>query len=336
MMTNSKISKDQRRARAALWGIAIGDAFGKMTEGYWPPDVKSHYGGPVEEFVDPIPTNPDRAGVWTYAEVTDDTRLTVLVAESIIAKGGVDEAEIVSKIVAAPVKGWPGWEELRQKAPRAEWMNRTGNGAPIRVCPIGIINGATQIEQLTQDVYACCRCSHGSKSALAAANAIAAAFAGVFEEMDKPTVLEVALQAAILGDRLGTEDYLPSVPRRIEWLRNVYLKTKSKWKQGLNPGFPAWEGAIFALYLFLKHDSAKEAIVEAANSGGDADSIASMSGGLLAARHPESLPQVWQKTVQERNDLDLDTLADALVRLRGNRASNNRMHTDALSRAGDA
>jgi ADP-ribosylglycohydrolase len=47
----------------------------------------------------------------------------------------------------------------------------------------------------------------------------------------------------------------------------------------LNPGFEAWEGASFALCLVWACDGAKEAILEAVNQGGDADSIASMAGG---------------------------------------------------------
>jgi ADP-ribosylglycohydrolase len=41
------------RYHAALAGIAAGDARGKMTEGYWPPDIKLRYGGRVETFMPP-------------------------------------------------------------------------------------------------------------------------------------------------------------------------------------------------------------------------------------------------------------------------------------------
>jgi ADP-ribosylglycohydrolase len=71
------------RTRAALWGVAVGDAFGKMTEGYWPNQIDLRYGGHLDEFRMPIPANPDHVEYWSFAEVTDDTLLTILTAESI-------------------------------------------------------------------------------------------------------------------------------------------------------------------------------------------------------------------------------------------------------------
>ena len=96
------------------------------------------------------------------------------------------------------------------------------------------------------------------------------------------------------------------------------MKTADR-KQRPNPGFSSWEGAVNALYLFLKHDSAREAIIEAANWGGDADSIASMAGGMLAAWCPESLPEKWRITVKERNAIELDHLAEDLLCVRRKR-----------------
>jgi len=61
---------------------------------------------------------------------------------------------------------------------------------------------------------------------------------------------------------------------------------------------------------------AKEAILEAANQGGDADSIAAMAGGIAAALQPESLPEEWIAEVERVNELDLKRIAEELVSLR--------------------
>ncbi len=309
-----------RRAKAAFWGAAVGDAFGKMTEGYWPPEVVLRYGGRVTDFHAPISAAPDREYAWACAEVTDDTRFNVLVAESIVACNGVNEDDVIRRILAQPVKGWPGWEEFTRRVRAGGRMHRTGNGAPTRVVSVGILHPADQIKALVEDVHACCRATHDSRSAIAAACAVAAAYSAILEGKDKEDVLQTSLEAAILGDRLGEEDYLPSVPRRIEWLQRVRASAQTHPKQRPNPGFSAWEGSICALYLFLKHESAREGIIEAANWGGDADSIGSMAGGMLAAGNPHSLPEDWQMTVQERNGLDLDRLAEDVLRVRQKRA----------------
>jgi len=305
-----------RRAKSALWGVAVGDAFGKMTEGYWPPEVVLRYGGRLRGFRPPVPASPDRDGVWGLAEVTDDTRFTVLVAESIVACGSVNEEDLTRRIVAHPIKGWPGWEEFCQAIRNGQRLHRTGSGAPTRVPPIGILVPSDQIERLVEEVYRCCRASHDSRCSIAAACAIAAGYSAVIDEKDKDAALQCCLEAARLGEKHGAEDYLPSVPRWIEWLQRMCPKGGVAPKERPNPGFSAWEGVPSALYLFRTHDSAASAIIEATNWGGDADSIASMAGGLLATRYPNSLPSEWKTAVEERNHLPLDRLADALVDLR--------------------
>jgi ADP-ribosylglycohydrolase len=73
---------------------------------------------------------------------------------------------------------------------------------------------------------------------------------------------------------------------------------------------------LHALYLFAKHDSAKDGIIDAANQGGDADSIASMTACLLAAYRPETLPSEWIDIVRKKNTIDMDPLSERLTKLR--------------------
>lgn len=304
------------RTRAALWGVAVGDAFGKMTEGYWPNQVGLRYGGHLDEFRMPIPASPDRVGYWSFAEVTDDTTFTVLTAESIIENERVDEKDLVNRIAAKPIKGWPGWEQFDPQHALAGANTRTGNGAPMRASPFGIINTTERLGELCRDVYAGCRCTHNSQSAIGGACAVAACLSAVLEGMEKVSALCVASEAARIGEKLGIDDFLPHLSRRIEWILNVYVPAGNSKQSGLNPGFAAWEGATYALYLFAKHESAKDGIIDAANQGGDADSIASMTGCLLAAYRPETLPSEWIDIVRKKNTLDMETLSEQLTKLR--------------------
>ena len=90
-----------RRSLAALAGVAVGDALGKMTEGYWPPEIESRYGGKVETFLSP--QQPRSTHAWAFAEVTDDTRFTILVAESIVACGGAGDADSIAAMAGGIV-----------------------------------------------------------------------------------------------------------------------------------------------------------------------------------------------------------------------------------------
>jgi ADP-ribosylglycohydrolase len=99
----------EHRAVSCIEAVAIGDAMGKMTEGYSPEEVISNYGGRINGFQKPI--QPKSKFTWNYAEVTDDTQFTLLVAESIIESKQVNQKDIVKRILNRPIKGWPRWQE---------------------------------------------------------------------------------------------------------------------------------------------------------------------------------------------------------------------------------
>jgi ADP-ribosylglycohydrolase len=286
-----------------------------MTEGYWPPEIGLRYGGRVETFI--FPQQPHSSYVWAYAEVTDDTRFTLLIAESIISCGKVDAGDIIRRILERPIKGWPGWDEFRTKAESGERATRSGNGAPMRVAPIGMLHSTAHMEHIISDVEQACSCTHNTHSALSAACAVAVAYSAALEGYDKRIILEAAIEGATLGNHLGEDDLCPDVARRLQWVRKNVGKGKSRSiRNGLNPGFLAWEGATFALALVMLYDSAKDAILAAVNAGGDADSIASMAGGIVAARNPDTLPQEWVEIVKRENNLDFAPLAEQLADLR--------------------
>jgi len=110
------------RAVACVQAVAVGDAMGKMTEGFWPEEILSTYGEKLTSFKYPLyPRGPKkgiRQGRWSYAEVTDDTSFTLLIAESIIEKGGIDRQDIIQRILnhKTEIKGWPGWDDFSKAA----------------------------------------------------------------------------------------------------------------------------------------------------------------------------------------------------------------------------
>jgi ADP-ribosyl-[dinitrogen reductase] hydrolase len=67
-----------------------------------------------------------------------------------------------------------------------------------------------------------------------------------------------------------------------------------------------------ALYHALTAADTREAITEAVNLGGDADTIGAITGAVAGARHgPESLPEEWLDAIDEREELE--TLAAQLI-----------------------
>ena len=191
---------------------------GKMTEGYWPEEVLTHYGNHLQGFRKPF--QPESRFTWGYAEVTDDTRFTLIVAESIMDKGSVSRQDVIQRILndRTKIKGWPAWDDFSKAAGLSEdkiaefakWRDR--NGAPMRVSPIGIMSRPENLEKIIRDVESACSMTHGARSALSGACAVAAAIAAAVEGWEKEKVFEFAIEAARLGESLGNDDRSISRP----------------------------------------------------------------------------------------------------------------------------
>lgn len=316
----------EHRAIGCLQGVAVGDAMGKMTEGYQPREIVKTYGDSIIGFRKPIQSRSTFK--WRYAEVTDDTRFTLLVAKSIISKRTVDYKDITKRIMRHPIKGWPRWREFcnvmqsDQKAQTNFVATADRNGAPMRVSPIGIINKPENIEKIVLDVESACKMTHYARSALSAACAIAAAISAALEGWSKQEVVKLATKASELGEKLGVEDGNPKVSHRIK-LGVAIVKEyagsdlASFLNQEFNsPGFKAWEGVPYALSMVYGLDNVKDVILGIVNQGGDADSVASMAGGLSTAMSPDTLPREWVETVEGTNNLNLSEVALKLLELR--------------------
>ena len=307
----------EERALGCLRGVAVGDALGKMAEGYWPGEIAAAYGGPITGFQEPI--QPRSSHTWARAEITDDTTFTLLLANSILAQGRVDRHDIARRILAHPIKGWPGWAQFAAANDLEHVGHRSGTGAPSRIAPVGIINRPQDLSRMVDSAEQACIMTHHTASAISAAAAIAAAISAAVEGWSREEALALALEAATLGVERGQAGRTLGVAQAVEVGQQKLAGANGGlgWRlRGLNPGFEAWEGASFALCLVAGTDSAREAILEAANQGGDADSIASMAGGILAALNPDSLPAEWVAEVEWANGLDLAPIARGLVALR--------------------
>ena len=71
-----------------------------------------------------------------------------------------------------------------------------------------------------------------------------------------------------------------------------------------------------ALALATLLQSAEDAILMAANIGGDSDSVASIAGGILGAMYPATVNQQWCAVVESINRHGVAAVADELAALR--------------------
>ena len=74
------------RARATLYGLALGDALGMPSQTLSKQDIWRRY-GVIDDFVSPFPGHPVSEGLRA-AQVTDDTEQTLLLARRLIDEPG--------------------------------------------------------------------------------------------------------------------------------------------------------------------------------------------------------------------------------------------------------
>lgn len=268
-------------------------------EGMSPEEIEAKF-GLVRDFL------PGRLPPGSY---TDDTEMTLGVAESLLEVGGFNGAHMALKLYSnldlrrgygldPVVLGWIAsgepWEEASKKLFGGE--GSYGNGGAIRVAPIGLLYH-DEPERLMRSAAASARITHahplGVEGAVIQAYAVALALkaAPPLEAEKFLKDLQPAVQSQLFKDKIRTVRGLLAsgkpAPRREVFRR-------------LGCGVQAFNSVPAALYAFLSHpESFEEALVYAVNLGGDSDSIGSMTGALAGAYHGfKAIPKRWTSRLE--------------------------------------
>src|SRR5882672_12931720 len=154
------------RARASLYGLAIGDALGMPTQMLSRAEIVRRWGPLLAGFEPAPPGHPIAAGMPAGA-VTDDTEQAVLLARLLVkGRGTID-----SRVLAAALTEWEramtergsldllGPSTKRAVAailagvpPEEAGAVGTTNGAAMRIAPVGIAVDQTSLSTLVEHV----------------------------------------------------------------------------------------------------------------------------------------------------------------------------------------
>jgi ADP-ribosylglycohydrolase len=161
--------------------------------------------------------------------------------------------------------------------------------------------------------------THGGTLAIAAAAATAAAVSAALDAASPAQVLMLAERAAAHAEcrSSGRPDTpFASAIRTIhdDLSRLPALAPEDVATRWL-PNQPLTIVPL-ALGLATTMRSAEDAILLAANIGGDSDSVGSIVGGILGAMYPNTVNQHWYEVIARINDHDLVGLANELAPLR--------------------
>lgn len=316
---------DQERARAILYGLALGDALGWPIEFLSMRKITTIYGA------DGVREPPEPA------LVSDETQTSLAIAEALIEAGEAD-IDTLMKAVTQRLIDWSNspentrsaghtvTESVRMLEAGVSWresgtMHTKGNGATIRVAPIGYLyqHNPKRLKEVAL-VTGVATHAHPADQAATAAAAylVKLALDGIPPDQYINHVLDF-----VEGMSEDFQDAMLRIGHVIEWTdEEAALKH-------IGSGWIGEEAVAMATYCVVRYaDDFAKAVCRAVNIPGDSDSVGSIAGGVAAARSgPEGIPQEWVSRLEH-----LDRLTDVADRLAAKKASlSQNPEKDALS-----
>jgi ADP-ribosylglycohydrolase len=204
------------------------------------------------------------------------------------------------------------------RSPYETGFGGTTGGAAMRVAPLGFLFPGN-IAATVDAVEASCIPTHNTATAIGGASAVACAVsvmaAGATEIAE---IIEAAMSGAELGIKRGSKlNYAASIARRIRMACDIALADRS-WEQIrrdlydlVGTGMASHEVVPSAIALFARAGGdVKRAVLSAANTGGDCDTLGAISGALSGAfQGAAAIPVEFETKIESVNGLGLASLA---------------------------
>ena len=332
------------RAYGALAGLALGDALGMPAQAMSPEQIHAVY-GTITGLVDGDASQPYAPGM-PAGSVTDDTEQALLVASLLVRGRGTSSGRVALDAgeFAHALLAWedsmiergsldllgPSTKAALERVRAGEDPLTVGgagttNGAAMRVTPIGIAMSTADPEAFADAVWSSCQVTHATRQGFQSAALVAAAVSmGIDAARSTTPDLRSLLWKAVT--------YVDSLPERGAWTPDpdVVAATRRAMQLVANPASSSLEclveqvgasvasaQAIPMAFALLARDPSPQALLDAANIGGDTDTIGAIAGAILgAALGFEVFVGRGLAQVELASHLDLPSVALELLELR--------------------
>ena len=332
------------RAYGALAGLALGDALGMPTQAMSPEQIRAVYGR-ITGLVDGDASQPYAPGM-PAGSVTDDTEQALLIASLLVRGRGTSSGRVALDAgeFAHALLAWedsmiergsldllgPSTKAALERVRAGEDPLTVGgagttNGAAMRVTPIGIAMPTADPQAFADAVWSSCQVTHATRQGFQSAALVAAAVSFGIDAARSPSLdLRSLLWKAL--------SYVDSLPERGAWTPDpdVVAATRRAMQLVANPASSSLEclieqvgtsvasaQAIPMAFALLARDPSPQALLDAANIGGDTDTIGAIAGAILgAALGFEVFVGRGLAQVELASHLDLPSVALELLELR--------------------
>jgi ADP-ribosyl-[dinitrogen reductase] hydrolase len=293
--------------RGCLLGLAVGDALGMPTEGYSREEIRSTF-GLVRDML-AAPPGHFHSGL-AAGQHTDDTEQCLLLAESLIENGGFSPDRFAEKLAEWGASwtlddslncgvGFTSRSAVENLLAGISWKESglaiPTCGSSMRVAPLGLLYHC-DLSLVSRYAELQSLPTHNGAAARAGCIAVAVGIALSLKGFCKEMVLRMA---AALAGRVDRE-----FADRLQWTLSL-LDLRAEDALGLIRNSPLVSEVVpAAFYCYVKFPP-EEALIAAANGGGDSDSIASIAGALCGAYAGAAwIPERWLSCLEEKERLE--------------------------------
>lgn len=332
----------QEKYRATLIGTAIGDTIGMSIEGWNRDQIKKYVGeitGPIKPFLifdenGNIRDHDEFGKLKFYSRGmelgshTDDTILTLALAESIASKGKLDLEDIAERqlheylIRTQPdgnvLGGFGGttrdaFKRLIQGISPYDSgvIGAPGNGPAMKMSPVGLFMEASN-DSVLGITYAklISKITHldprSTFSGQLQANNVHQLLSneGLTKEEFLEDMVDFGTEFENWPDTRFTLHENGNITSRLKWILENKDNTNEDAFNKLGNSGLVYESYPFVIFMFQKYwDDPNKGILEAISWGGDADTVGAMYGALAGAKNGMVFPKDWLEVLQGKDRL---------------------------------
>lgn len=292
-----------QKYKGCLVGAAVGDALGMQVEGLTRRNINRLAGTMgVVDYGRAPEGHPNRK--LLPGQYTDDTEQMILLTESIIEAKGFNVQVFSEKLrewgrrlIAKPelnrLVGPTSIQAIENMLSGSNWQKSgiptNSCGSAMRAAPIGL--SSTDLNQVLKDARLSSCPTHTGSGSIAGAITIATAVHLSINNTPPDKMLQ-----EIINRIEGIDKTLTTCIKEIIDVTPTCEELFGE--HGVSNS--VYETVPAALFCSTKYYSFEEAVITAANIGGDTDSVACMTGAITGARHGMNAIPIWMITGLEK------------------------------------
>ncbi|MEK6969328.1 MAG: ADP-ribosylglycohydrolase family protein [Nanoarchaeota archaeon] len=324
-----------------LIGCALGDTLGMPVEA-WSKARIEKYAGKISFPIAPIIVRDDKKEIvykdefgkiryfnigLTTGDYTDDTILTLALAESIAAKQGLDLEDIAQRqlyeytsriqadgTIAGGFGGTTrqGFKRLMQGISPLESgvIGGPGNAPAMKMSPVGLYMDATgNSEQGLEYAELIGKITHLDPRSIASGVIQAHSIYVLLQEISKNEFVESIVRVSSSWEKPVPANYSAAqagnLTSRLNWIEQNKNVRDEEAHTVLGSGSSVLCSYPFALFMFQKYwDEPLTGLIETINWGGDCDTTGAMYGALCGAKNGMIFPEEWLAVLKNKEKIE--------------------------------